>query len=209
MDCAYRQKTAKPIRSLVVDDRAFARAQLMKTQEWDPAMANVGAPAEGRVAVAAAIAPRSNVVTLGVEMSQMNDLGAVRQITRLASTRSVRQSAFTQVESESTLMAPEAGAIDFIAKLFLHVIGAGGASHARRQSLQYLVRAVVAPIAAWSLARPSLAGVKPRAAAAGFFLNVLCSSWVQPRVVLPDCQSGALRSRRLSRSASTGAAACL
>ena len=209
MDCVYRQKTAKPIRALVLDDRAFARAQLVKTRAWDPAMANVGAPAEGRAAVAAAIAPRSNVVTLGVEMSQMNDLGAVRQITRLASTRSVRQSAFTHAESESTLTAPEAGAIDFIAKLLLHVIGAGGASHARRQIRKYLARGVGAPIAGWSLARPSLAGVKPRAAAAGFFLNVLCSSWVQPLVVLPDYQSGSLRPRRLSRSASTGAAACL
>ena len=36
MDCAYRQKTAKPIRVLVVDDLAFLRGQRVKPM----AMAN-------------------------------------------------------------------------------------------------------------------------------------------------------------------------
>ncbi len=58
MDCAYRQKMAAPIRVLVVDDPAFLRAQLVKTLAGEPAMANVGAAAGGRVA-AAAIAARA------------------------------------------------------------------------------------------------------------------------------------------------------
>jgi chemotaxis response regulator CheB len=209
MDCVYCQKTAVPIRVLVVDDSSFLRAQLVKTLAWEPAMGNVGAAAGGRVVVAAAIAPRSNAATLGVEISQLNDFAAVRQSTRLAATRSVRLSAFTQAESESTRMAPAAGALDFIAKASWHAMGAGSTRHARRQSRKYLARGVVARTAAWSLARPSLAGVKPRAGAAGFFLNVLRSSWVQPRVVLPDGKSASRRARDLSRSAAASAAACL
>ena len=205
MDCAYRQKTAKPIRVLVVDDLAFLRGQRVKPV----AMANLGAAAGGRAAVAAAIVPRSNVVTLDVEMSQLNDLAAVCQITRLAATRSVTLSAFTQAESECTRMAPEAGALDFIAKSSWHAMGAGGTRHVRRQSLKHVVRGVVARIAAWSLARPSLVGVKPRAGAADLFLNVLRSSWVHSLVVLPDGKRGSRRARGLSRSASTRAAACL
>ena len=50
MDCAHRQKTAVPIRVLVVDAPAFLRAQLVKTRAGEPAMPNVGAAAGGRVA---------------------------------------------------------------------------------------------------------------------------------------------------------------
>jgi len=51
MDCAYRQKTAMPIRVLVVDGSVFARAQLAKTLECAPAMTKLGAAAGGPAAL--------------------------------------------------------------------------------------------------------------------------------------------------------------
>ena len=104
------------IRVLVVDDSATMRGLITATLRRDPEIEVVGQagdPIEARQAIKAL---NPDVVTLDVEMPNMNGLDFLDKIMRLRPTPVIMVSSLTQKGAETTLRALEIGAIDCVGK---------------------------------------------------------------------------------------------
>jgi two-component system chemotaxis response regulator CheB len=106
------------IRVLVADDLAFMRIAIRRMIETDPEMKVVGEARNGAEAVALARELVPDVITMDVEMPEMNGLEATSAI--LGSTSPppaiVMVSATTQRGAADTLDAMRRGAVDFVSK---------------------------------------------------------------------------------------------
>jgi two-component system chemotaxis response regulator CheB len=114
----------KPVRVLIVDDSAVIRQLLSMLLSEDPEIEVVGTagdPYEAREQIKA-LSP--DVVTLDVEMPNMDGVTFLRKIMTLRPMPVIMVSTLTQAGAEITLEALEIGAVDFIAKPTVDVANA-------------------------------------------------------------------------------------
>ena len=104
------------IRTLVVDDSASMRALIVAALARAPDIQVVGEAADPIEARAAIKALNPDVVTLDVEMPNMNGLDFLEKIMRLRPTPVVMCSTLTHRGAEAALRALELGAVDCVGK---------------------------------------------------------------------------------------------
>lgn len=113
-----------PHKVLIVDDSAFMRRLISDLIREDPQFEVVGTARNGKEALDKLAVLKPDVVTLDVEMPEMNGLDALREIMRAAPVPVVVLSG----RPDDTIHSLELGAVDFILKpsgpisLDLHVI---------------------------------------------------------------------------------------
>jgi two-component system chemotaxis response regulator CheB len=104
------------IRVLVVDDSATMRGLITAALNRDPGIEVVGAAGDPFEARGMIKALNPDVVTLDIEMPNMNGIEFLEKIMRLRPMPVVMVSTLTQAGAEMTLRALELGAIDCVAK---------------------------------------------------------------------------------------------
>ena len=104
------------IRTLIVDDSTTMRALIRSVLSTAPDITVVGEAGDAMQARLAIKALDPDVVTLDVEMPNMNGLEFLDRIMRLRPTRVVMCSSLTQRGAETALRALEIGAVDCVAK---------------------------------------------------------------------------------------------
>ena len=175
--------TRKPATSvigvLVIDDSSFMRGAITRHIQRDPRFHVVGAAVNGREAVAKAKELRPDVVTMDVEMPEMNGIEALRQILAQTSIPVIMLSAQTEAGATTTIQALQYGAMDFIPKkagfeqLHEKLFAVVGAARARRS-----------PILAVAAARAPAVTPKPRVGTLRPRIVVIGSSTGGPRALL-------------------------
>lgn len=108
--------TGKTIRVLIADDSAFMRTAIRKMLHEDPGVEVVGEARNGLIAVQMVEQLAPDVVTMDVEMPEMNGLEATREIMRRFPMPIIMISSLTERGAATTLKAMEYGAVDFIPK---------------------------------------------------------------------------------------------
>lgn len=104
------------IRALVVDDSALMRRVIRDILNSDPEIQVIGSARDGTEAIKKVEKLQPDVVTLDVEMPNLDGLGALSVIMRDFPTPVVMLSAYTARGRRETIEALELGAVDFIAK---------------------------------------------------------------------------------------------
>lgn len=104
------------IKLLIVDDSAFMRIALRKMVEGNAGIAVVGEAKNGAVAVRMAQELRPDVITMDVEMPEMDGISATREIMAQAPCSIIMVSSLTEKGAVTTMKALEMGAVDFIPK---------------------------------------------------------------------------------------------
>lgn len=105
-----------PVKVLIVDDSGFFRHRIEEMLKDDPRLEVVGTAINGKEAVEQVKRLKPDVVTMDVEMPQMNGIEAVRIIMREAPTSVLMLSSLTHEGARVTLQALEAGAADYLPK---------------------------------------------------------------------------------------------
>lgn len=106
----------KKVKVLIVDDSAVIRQLLSMLLSEDPEIEVVGTAGDPLIARDRIKALNPDVVTLDVEMPNMDGVTFLRKIMTLRPMPVVMVSTLTQAGAETTLEALEIGAVDFIAK---------------------------------------------------------------------------------------------
>lgn len=101
---------------LIVDDSAFMRKLISDFFVGSSKIEVVGTARNGKDALEKIRNLRPDVVTMDVEMPEMNGLEALKEIMRVAPVPVVMLSSTTQRGTENTMTAMEYGAVDFVAK---------------------------------------------------------------------------------------------
>jgi two-component system chemotaxis response regulator CheB len=104
------------VRVLVVDDSALMRQLLSTMMQSDPGIEVVGAAPDPLVARQMIKDLNPDVVTLDVEMPNMDGISFLEKIMKLRPMPVLMISSLTQEGAEATLQALELGAVDYIAK---------------------------------------------------------------------------------------------
>jgi two-component system chemotaxis response regulator CheB len=104
------------IRAVVVDDSATMRSLISATLEADPEIEVVGFAADPLEARQLIKDVNPDVITLDIEMPNMNGLEFLERLMRLRPTPVVMVSTLTVRGAEATLQALELGAVDCVAK---------------------------------------------------------------------------------------------
>lgn len=105
-----------PVRVLIVDDSATIRRLLGAVLENDPEIEVVGEAPEPAIARQMIKSLNPDVITLDVEMPNMNGLEFLEKIMRLRPMPVVMVSTLTQRGAETTIQALEIGAVDYFPK---------------------------------------------------------------------------------------------
>jgi two-component system chemotaxis response regulator CheB len=106
----------KPVRVLVVDDSITMRSLIRATLHRDPDVEVVGQAGDALEARAAIKALNPDVITLDVEMPNMNGLEFLEKIMRLRPTPVIMVSSLTVRGADAAIRAFELGAVDCVAK---------------------------------------------------------------------------------------------
>jgi two-component system chemotaxis response regulator CheB len=101
---------------LIVDDSALVRRVLTEIVAREPDMLVVGAAPNPHAAREMIRATNPDVLTLDIEMPQMDGLDFLEKLMRLRPMPVVMVSTLTERGSEATLRALELGAVDFVPK---------------------------------------------------------------------------------------------
>ena len=105
------------LRVMIVDDSALFRQSVTAVFREMPDIEIVGMAKDGREAIEKMIAMRPDVITLDVEMPDMNGIETLRQMQKLKlPTRAIMLSSLTESGAKITLEALFEGAFDFIQK---------------------------------------------------------------------------------------------
>ena len=104
------------IKTLIVDDSAFARSIIVKKLSADPDIEVIGVAKDGVEALEKIKDLKPNVVTLDVSMPRMDGLTALEIIMAECPTPVVMLSALTGEQAPATISALELGAVDFFLK---------------------------------------------------------------------------------------------
>src|ERR1051326_5125413 len=105
-----------PIRVLVVDDSAFMRRVIGEASASQPDMELVGVAHNGLDALLKGEQLQPDVVTLDVEMPEMDGLTALRHLMARYPRPGVMLSSLTQEGAGTTLRALSRGEVDFVQK---------------------------------------------------------------------------------------------
>lgn len=105
-----------PVKVLIVDDSGFFRQRISDILSGDARLEVVGMATNGREAVELVKQLRPDVVTMDVEMPQLNGIEAVKIIMRDNPTNVLMLSSLTHEGAQVTLQALEAGAADYLTK---------------------------------------------------------------------------------------------
>jgi two-component system, chemotaxis family, protein-glutamate methylesterase/glutaminase len=106
----------KQISVLVVDDSAFMRKLIKEFLSEDPRINVLDTARNGQEAIDKIKKLEPDVVTMDVEMPVLNGIEAVKIIMKQHPVPIIMLSSTTKAGAENTILAMEAGAIDFIAK---------------------------------------------------------------------------------------------
>ncbi|WP_281887602.1 chemotaxis response regulator protein-glutamate methylesterase [Paenibacillus sp. YYML68] len=106
----------QPLDVLVVDDSVFMRKLISDFIAEDPGLRVVALAKNGKEAVELVKKHRPSVVTMDIEMPEMNGLDALRIIMKECPVPVVMLSSLTQEGATETLKALEWGAVDFVGK---------------------------------------------------------------------------------------------
>ncbi|WP_158814578.1 chemotaxis response regulator protein-glutamate methylesterase [Methylocapsa sp. S129] len=106
----------RPVRVLVVDDSATMRGLIRAALERDPEVEVVGQAADPIEARQAIKALNPDVITLDVEMPNMNGIEFLEKIMRLRPMPVIMVSSLTTSGGDATIRALETGAVDCVAK---------------------------------------------------------------------------------------------
>src|SRR5512141_3108980 len=114
----------KRVKVLIVDDSAVIRQLLSMLLSEDPEIEVVGTAGDPLIARDRIKELNPDVVTLDVEMPNMDGVTFLRKIMTLRPMPVIMVSTLTQAGAEITLEALEIGAVDFIAKPTVDVANA-------------------------------------------------------------------------------------
>ncbi|MBY6036073.1 chemotaxis response regulator protein-glutamate methylesterase [Fictibacillus nanhaiensis] len=106
----------KQISVLVVDDSAFMRKLIKDFLNEDPRIKVLDTARNGQEGINKTIKLKPDVVTMDVEMPVLNGIEAVKEIMNQQPVPVIMLSSTTKAGAANTILAMEAGAIDFIAK---------------------------------------------------------------------------------------------
>ena len=107
----------KPLRVLVVDDTVVYRKVVSDVLAELPAVEVVGVAHNGKIAVAKIVSLKPDLLTLDIEMPEMNGLEVLANMKKEApDVGAIMLSTITQKGGEMTMKALELGAFDFILK---------------------------------------------------------------------------------------------
>jgi len=109
-------KATGKVRVLVVDDSAFMRHLITRELSADQRIEIIGVACNGVEAIAKARETQPDVITMDIEMPQMNGLEALPRVFEVCSARVVMLSSCEGVGQANTVRALELGAVDFILK---------------------------------------------------------------------------------------------
>lgn len=101
---------------LVVDDSAFMRKLISDFFDGNPKIEVVGTARNGKDAITKIQTLQPDVVTMDVEMPELNGLDALKEIMRVSPVPVIMLSSTTLQGAENALIAIEYGAVDFVAK---------------------------------------------------------------------------------------------
>lgn len=104
------------IKILVVDDSAFMRKSLTLLLESDPQIKVIDTAKDGLIAIEKTKSLRPDIVTLDIEMPNMDGISALKIIMKECPTPVLMVSSLTIEGAGITLKALELGAVDFIPK---------------------------------------------------------------------------------------------
>ncbi|HUA51174.1 MAG TPA: chemotaxis response regulator protein-glutamate methylesterase [Candidatus Sulfotelmatobacter sp.] len=105
-----------PIKVLIVDDSALMRQMLTEFLSSDPEIEVVGAAPHPLIARSMIKELTPDVLTLDIEMPQMDGLSFLERLMALRPMPVVMVSSLTQAGADAALQALELGAVDFIGK---------------------------------------------------------------------------------------------
>lgn len=103
-------------RVLVVDDSAFMRKIITDLIERDPQFTVIGTAVNGIEAVTSVEQTKPDVITLDLEMPQMNGLDALQHILKKHKLPIIMLSGISEANTQDTIKALQYGAFDFIRK---------------------------------------------------------------------------------------------
>lgn len=101
---------------LIVDDSAFMRKLITDFFKDNNVIEVIGIARNGKDAIQKIKTLQPDVVTMDVEMPEMNGIEALKEIMSKTPVAVVMLSSTTQKGTDSTLLAMEHGAVDFVAK---------------------------------------------------------------------------------------------
>lgn len=104
------------IRVLVVDDSAFMRKVISDIINKDNNLELIGTARNGKDALSKLLTLNPDVITLDVEMPEMNGLEALEKIMSIKPTPIIMLSSLTKKGAEITIQALAKGAVDFVQK---------------------------------------------------------------------------------------------
>lgn len=148
----------RKIRTLIVDDSAMVRKILSLGLSQDPEIEVIGTAADPRVAMQYMVKERPDVITLDLEMPNMDGLTFLRQLMAKAPIPTVVISSQTQRSAQSTVDALAAGAVDVIAKPKMEL---GGGLSSMMDSIAHRVK-VAARAQVGQGAAPAVVTARPQ-----------------------------------------------
>ncbi|MGM9951084.1 MAG: chemotaxis response regulator protein-glutamate methylesterase, partial [Lysinibacillus sp.] len=101
---------------LIVDDSAFMRKLISDFFVGNPKVVVIGTARNGKEAIRKIQQLQPDVVTMDVEMPEMDGLDALKEIMTICPVPVVMLSSTTRNGTDTTMMAMEYGAVDFVAK---------------------------------------------------------------------------------------------